>query len=728
MNGRVDRETLVWFGLLALTLLLLALRDQAAWLITYPSEWVLPLKDRLNAGMNWTVKYTGWFFRGVAAVLDIPMSAVQVVLQWLPWPVVIALCAVAAHAAAGWRLVIFTIVALFYMVVVGYWTESMNSLALVAISVPMAIMIGFGAGVLGYFSPRAERFILPTLDLLQTIPAFAYLLPILLLFGFGPVVGLIASVLFAFPPMVRNTMLGLRRVPPEVIESGLMSGATGVQLFWQVQVPTASRQILLGVNQTTMAAFSMVIIASIIGGTADIGWEVIQMVRKARFGESLLAGIVIALMAMVMDRISAGLATREATDWAHELSFTERYKRWLIAAALAVGLFVLAQIFPILDAWPEEWKLYPAKVMNDALTWFVVTFQSWITTFKTLSFFYVMLPTKIGLEGTISPFSWGFEFTTPMRIAYAVAGLAATGWAFYRWSAQAAVTVGFFAILFFFGLTRLPWPALLAMATYLAYQLGGRRLAIGTFAGLGFLLVVGVWPQAMLSIYLCGIAVVISFAIGAALGIWAAHNETVSSFLRPINDTMQTMPLFVILIPFVMIFKIGEFAALLSIIAYAFVPAIRYAEHGLRSLPKGRHRGGDLHGVHNLATAVAGETASCPAGADAWSQPDHHVWHRHAGNRCPGRHQRARPAGLYRSRRRRFRHRHHRRLRHGVHCHDRRPHDAELEQIAPGGVRARLGHLRSICLSVVVVPAKAGIQSRLYVFRQFRTGFRLSPE
>jgi glycine betaine/proline transport system permease protein len=586
MTGRIKPNTVWWFSLLAFMLALLALRDQHGWLITYPDTWVVPLKDTMNEWMRWFVDATGVLFRGIAAALDVPMGAIQKVLQWLPWPAVIAVCAVAAHAAAGWRLVAFTVLSLMYMVVVGYWSESMNSLALVAISVPMAILIGFGAGVLGYFSPRAERFILPTLDLLQTIPAFAYLLPILLLFGFGPVVGLIASVMFAVPPMVRNTMLGLRRVPPEVVESGLMSGGTPSQLFWQVQVPTARRQLLLGVNQTTMAAFSMVIIASIIGGTADIGWEVIQTVRKARFGESLLAGIVIALMAMVMDRISAGLATRENTEWVHELSFVERYKRWLIAGGMAVVLYLLAQMFPALQEWPEAWRIYPAKALNDALTWFVVNFQPFINGVKTFSFFYLMLPTKVGLEQTISPYSWGFEFTAPMKYAYAAAAVALTGWAFVRRSQGTAVVIAFFAILFYFGLTRLPWPALLAMATYLAYRLGGKRLAIGTFAGLGFLLVVGVWPYAMLSIYLCGLAVALSFLMGASLGIWAAHNETVSAILRPINDTMQTMPLFVILIPFVMIFKIGEFSALLSIVAYAFVPAIRYAEHGLRSLPE----------------------------------------------------------------------------------------------------------------------------------------------
>ena len=120
----------------------------------------------------------------------------------------------------------------------------------------------------------------------------------------------------------------------------------------------------------------------------------------------------------------------------------------------------------------------------------------------------------------------------------------------------------------------------------LGWHIGGSRLGIGTGLGLGFILVTGVWPEAMISIYLCGIAVIISFISGTLLGIWAANNNFVSAVLRPINDTLQTMPLFVILIPFVMLFKIGDFTALLAIIAYAIVPAIRYAEHGLRNLPE----------------------------------------------------------------------------------------------------------------------------------------------
>ncbi len=574
-----------WFGLIAITLAFLAFRESAAWLIVFPIEWVVPITDWLNVFMGWCVAHFGPTFRAFSAALDIPMTAVREVLNWLPWSVTLALFTFAGYAVSGWRLAVFTFFAILYMVVIGYWTESMNSLALVVISVPMAVGIGFALGALAFFSKRAERVITPIMDLLQTVPAFAYLLPILLLFGFGPVVGLIASILYAFPPTVRNTMLGLARVSDEVIEAGLMAGATPRQLFWRVRTPSAMQQILLGVNQTTMAAFSMVIIASIIGGTADIGWEVLSTMRKALFGESLLAGIVIALMAMVMDRLTAAAATAGPGQPKIGQNVFARHRSVFIAVALGLGIALLAQLLPFLQAYPEVWEVYPAHYLNDALTYLVVEYAGVITLIKTWAFFFAMLPVKVGLEQTISPFSWGFEFTNTLKMFYAVISVALTIWVGRKHRLSTVAFVAFCAILLFFGLTRLPWSALLAMATLFSWQLGGARLALGTFVGLGFLLFAGVWPQTLLSVYLCGLAVLLSFSIGAALGVLASEFDRVSSFLRPINDTLQTMPLFVILIPFVMIFKIGEFTALLAIMAYAIVPAIRYSEHGLRSVP-----------------------------------------------------------------------------------------------------------------------------------------------
>lgn len=585
MLVKFNRGDLHWLGVIGVTLVCLALQDEWTWMAKYPKDLILPISDWLNAVMDWIVAYLGWFFLGISWALEWPIKAVRFVLHALPWSVTTFLFCTVAWAASGWKLAGFTLFSMLYMLVIGYWSESMNTLSLVAISVPLAILVGFAFGVWGFFSHRAERAIVPMLDVLQTVPSFAYLLPILMLFGFGTVVGLIASVLYSFPPMVRNTIVGLRGVSPEVIESGLMSGATPRQLFWQVRVPASLRQLLLGVNQATMASLSMVIIASIIGGTADIGWVVLSTIRKAQFGESLLAGMVIALMAMVIDRITAGLADRSGDYEPNDKSFVKRYGAWIAAGVGAVVFLTLAQVIGALNEWPRGWEVNPAKAMNEALSYIVVNFRDEIEAIKKLAFFFVMLPVKIGLQGAVSPFTWGFELTLAHSIGYALFMTALAGWAAYRDKVKTGIAILISAIVIYFGLTGMPWPALLLICAVAGWKIGGRALGLGTALGLGFIVVTGIWPEAILSIYLCGIAVLFSFLVGTAIGIWAAHNDTVSAIVRPFNDTLQTMPLFVLLIPFVMVFKIGEFTALLAIIAYAIVPAIRYAEHGLRSLP-----------------------------------------------------------------------------------------------------------------------------------------------
>jgi glycine betaine/proline transport system permease protein len=364
-----------------------------------------------------------------------------------------------------------------------------------------------------------------------------------------------------------------------------MSGATPGQLFWQVRIPSSLKQILLGVNQATMASLSMVIIASIIGGTSDIGWEVLSQIRKAQFGESLLAGMVIALMAMVIDRITAGFAAQSGQYDPEDKTFAQRHCYWIAAVLGATFFYVLAQIVGILNEWPRYWEISPAKAMNSGLTYLVANFRDEIEAIKTFAFFFVMLPAKIGLQGAVSPFTWGFELTLVHTIIYTLSMAMLAVWTAYKGRAQTAILILIFAIIIYFGLTGIPWPALLLICAVAGWKIGGRILGLGTALGLSFIVVTGIWPEAILSIYLCSIAVLVSFFLGTSIGIWAAHNDRVSAIIRPFNDTMQTMPLFVLLIPFVMVFKIGEFTALLAIIAYAIVPAIRYSEHGLRTLP-----------------------------------------------------------------------------------------------------------------------------------------------
>lgn len=585
IRKNIHSDFILWLGIIIATLALIVTQDHITWFSTYPKVLIVPIDSWLNTGMEMLIAYLGWFFMGISWLLEWPITFVRIILQSVPWSVTSFIVALIAFIAAGWRLTLFALASCFYMVVIGYWSESMNTLSLVFISVPLAFLIGFGFGIWAFRSSRAERVIMPMLDLLQTVPAFAYLLLILMLFGFGTVVGLIASILYSFPPMARNTIVGLRRVSPEVIESGLMSGATRRQLFWQVRVPNAKKQLLLGINQTTMASLSMVIIASIIGGTADIGWEVLSQIRKAQFGESLLAGLVIALMAILIDRTTYGFA-KHSSQYQKQLH-KNKTLFLLIAGGGVLLLFILSKLVPALDAWPRDFEINPAQSMNDGLSYFIVNFRKEIETIKTVAFFFIMLPAKIGLQGSISPFTWGFELQTWHSVTYALVMMGCAIWYCWRQQIHLGFTLLLFAIFFFIGLTKMPWPAVILIYSFIAWKIGGRKLGIGTCLGLMFLVITGIWAETMLSVYLCGIAVIISFVVGSGLGIWAANNNTVSAILRPINDTLQTMPLFVILIPFVMIFKIGEFTALLAIIAYAIVPSIRYTEHGLRNLPEG---------------------------------------------------------------------------------------------------------------------------------------------
>jgi len=595
----LQKDSVGWLGIILITVSLISVQSQFSWLVAFPEKFFVPFDLFLNFIMDLMIKHLGWFFMGVSWFLEWPIKGVRVLLQSLPWVVTSFVFCLVAFIASGWRLAVFAALACFYMVVIGYWSESMNTLSLVVISVPMAVGFGFVFGVWAFNSKRAEKFIMPMLDILQTVPAFAYLLLILMLFGFGTVVGLIASVLYSFPPMVRNTIIGLRRVPLEIIESGLMSGTTKGQLFWQVRIPNAKKQLLLGVNQTTMASLSMVIIASIIGGTADIGWEVLSQIRKAQFGESLLAGLVIALIAMLIDRITSGFAKHSSDYQTLTNNGLSRYAYWFVAISGSLLLYILAALLPIFDVWPREMEVNPARAMNEGLTYIIVNYREQIESIKTVAFFFIMLPAKIGLQGSVSPFTWGFELQAWHSTTYGIAICLVALWCGVRISQQFAFVFLLFGIFFYIGLTKMPWPAVIMIYTFIAWKIGGRKLGLATCAGLSFLALSGIWPETMLSVYLCGIAVIVSFILGSALGIWAANNDTVSAILRPINDTLQTMPLFVILIPFVMIFKIGEFTALLAIIAYAIVPAIRYTEHGLRNLPNGVIEAARMMGCSN---------------------------------------------------------------------------------------------------------------------------------
>jgi glycine betaine/proline transport system permease protein len=584
---RVEGGLIAWLAVFAFSALCLAFTGDLPWVAAYPPDWVLPAVALVNVATDWFVHLFEPIFRAIAWSLDGPMRLLQAVLQWMPWPAAILLVCVLSLSASGWRLALFSLLSLGYMVGVGYWPQSMNTMALVLLAVPLSMVTGFALGVLAFRLPRALPVVEAVLDSMQTIPAFAYLIPLLLLFGFGPVVGLIASAIYAVPPMVRNTLLGLQQVPSDITEAGTMSGCTRRQRFWQVEVPAAMPQILVGVNQTTMAVLSVVIIASIIGGFEDIGWEVLSSMRKAAFGQSLLSGAVIALLAMLIDRITLGFARNRAVRaGGGNLPWPQGWT--LIGALAAIVAFGAAlRLFapgggnplPASNQWLAE-----INALNQWILSLVRDYGNAIEVFKNAVLYYFMLPLRIGMVGAVTPFSWGFALT-PAVIAGYVLGLTLLAGALafrFGWRpALAAIVSGAF---FYYGFSDFPWPAFMALTGMLAWRVGGWRTAAFALGGLAFMLVTGLWAPLMRSTYLCGLAVFLCLIIGGALGMWAAHSDRVSAFLRPVNDTLQTMPQFVFLIPCLMFFKVGEFTALIAVMLYAIVPPIRYVEHGLRNV------------------------------------------------------------------------------------------------------------------------------------------------
>ncbi|TPM24063.1 ABC transporter permease subunit [Mesorhizobium sp. B2-3-5] len=579
----IKSRQLLWLVVLAFIAICIAMRPALPWLVTYPSSWLLPVPSIINSVFGFLIPLLTPICAVLAIILRAALDACSAALQWMPWPAMILFFAILGWLARGWQLALFTAVGLGYVVMAGYWEQGMNTLSLVTLAVPLAVGFGFLLGVAAHSSRYVRGITMVVLDLLQTVPAFAFLIPLLLLFGFGPIVGLIACLVYAVAPMVHCTMLGLERVPPSLLEAASMAGCTRRQRFWHVILPTAKREILTGINQTTMAAFSMVIMAAIIGGFNDVGWEVLNSMRKAEFGQSLLSGLVIAVLAMVVDRITFGMAQP-----ARDRTQTTLRNGLRMAVILALPLFVafLLNASPSTMAWADKAQgVIDPSGLNRVVIRFVQDFSAPLDAFKVFVLYHFMLPLRIGLVGAVTPFTWGFAWTFQVSTIYCGLSLSLAVWLWFRgqWQVGAGVLIG--STLLLLGFDGFPWPAFVIVVTALAWSVSGARLA--SLAGLGTCFIVGAGLYGPLgqSLYLCLLAVLICMFVGGLLGVAAAKSDRFSAVLKPVCDALQTMPQFIFLIPALMFFQVGELTGLIAIALYAIVPPIRYVEYGIRSVP-----------------------------------------------------------------------------------------------------------------------------------------------
>ena len=277
---------------------------------------VIPLDEWVDSGLTWTVDNFRPAFQAVRVPIDATLNGIEHGLLAVPPLLMIALIGLIAWQASGRRLAFGTVLSLLVIGFIGAWSEAMVTLSLVLTSVVFCMLLGLPLGILMARSERLEKLARPVLDAMQTTPAFVYLVPVVMLFGIGNVPGVVVTIVFALPPLIRLTNLGIRQVRPDLIEAALAFGASPWQLLTRVQLPLAMPTIMAGINQTLMLALSMVVIASMIA-VGGLGQMVLRGIGRLDMGLATVGGLGIVLLAIVLDRITQamGQTTRGGARW-----------------------------------------------------------------------------------------------------------------------------------------------------------------------------------------------------------------------------------------------------------------------------------------------------------------------------------------------------------------------------------------------------------------------------
>jgi glycine betaine/proline transport system permease protein len=526
----------------------------AKWAFDYPKPWQIPAQRWIGAAMKWLVNDASFglftftdLTRFVAAIIDLPYrlalsllatgflsgqgsSAIQIVPP-LSWIAVTGIVALMGFYAGGRKLAVLVGACFLFLAMFGQWNSAMVTLASILVAVPIGVAGGLALGLAAYRWPRFETGLTPVLDLMQTIPVFAYLVPILFLFGFGPTAAIVATLIYAMPPMTRITILALRSVPSEVHDLGRMIGCTRRQMTWRVLVPSAKDSLMVGVNQVIMLSLNMVIIASMIGA-GGLGFDVLAALRRLDIGAGLEAGLAIVALAIALDRLSQAFAAKAGTASAAHRAGGGVFARapyTLAALALVAVTFVAGLAIPAVQAYPEAMQVSTGTFFSRVVEWINVNFFDAFEAIKNAVLLNLLIPFKRFLVG-------------------------------------------------------LPWLGVVALLGFTGWRLGGSRLA-ALVAALSFLIAAtGQWEKAMITVYLCGISVVVATLIGLPIGILVAERERLWRWVQAIIDTLQTLPSFVYLMPAVMLFRVGDFTAMIAVVAYAVVPAIRYSVLGLQKV------------------------------------------------------------------------------------------------------------------------------------------------
>ena len=521
-------------------------------LVRLPGALVLPFADVLNRAFGFVKDDLGFVHVTRAAagavewLLDVTANLLYGRRRWpnlepIPWSAVAVTAGCLGYWLGGWRLALLGAGTFVWVALMGQWKWTMETLSVIVVAVPMAVAIGLGLGVAAWRSRAVERILAPVLNVAQSLPHFAYMIPVVVFVGVGPKAGAIVTVIFAVPPMVRMTLLGLRKVPPEVVESGQMCGSTRWQLLRHVRVPTARTEILVGVNQVIMQSLAMVVLASFIG-MPGLGQKLLQLLQSLKIGRSIEIGITIVLLAVMLDRLSKAWAMRQPVHFERGTSWVRRHRTLLVWVALVAAAFGLAQVWPLAAEIGRRDAFSVSKPL-DALVDSALT---------------VIDPVTLAIRAFLIQ-----DVLVPMRDAY-------------LW---------------------LPTTAVVALVAGVAWRVGGWRSAATCTAFVAAIALSGWWDRAMITAYMVSFAVLLAALIGLPLGVWAAGNPARANRVLLACDTMQTFPSFIYLIPVIMLFGVNDVAAIAAVVVFGTVPMTRYTIEGLRGVPPALLEAADMSGA-----------------------------------------------------------------------------------------------------------------------------------
>jgi len=500
------------------------------------------IREILIGGVKTVVAFTSWDWIDANPWAELP---------GLPWTIVTAGAVILGYKLNGKGLALLAGISMIYIAVFGQWKPSMETLSFVLIAAPVSFFLGLVFGIWSYKSKRVEAALNPILNVMQTMPHYSYIVVIMVMFGIGDHAGAIATIIFATPPMVRLTLLGLRKVSPDVIHAGKMSGCNEFQLLFKVLIPTARRDILIGVNQVIMQCLAMAVIASFIGAKG-LGWNLLLALNQLRIGLALEAGVCISLIAILLDKMSLAWAHKQ-TDYFANLNFFQRHKYGLFfVGAVLVGL-ILASVgsFYFKEGYNYLYEVPHNKGISGEPFWNAGVDWIWDTFFFQLKVFNTWLIVDV---------------LQPMRAAY----------------------------------LRMPVVATFVLVMGTGYIVGGIRSALVVGGFTLFIALSPWWDRALVTAYMATFGVIISAIIGVISGSLAAQNTTSTKIVLGICDTLQTFPSFVYLIPVMMLFGVTDTSVLIAVIIYATIPATRYTIEGLRSVPPALHDAATMSGVTRL--------------------------------------------------------------------------------------------------------------------------------